>query len=44
MSHVAAVLDAASATVEVHAEVDNSGGELRAGMNAVLQLSGIREQ
>jgi multidrug resistance efflux pump len=44
VSHVAAVLDAASVTVEVYAEVDNAGGKLRAGMNGTLQLASIREQ
>lgn len=38
VSHVAAVLDAASATFEVYAEVDNRDGRLRAGMNGWLAL------
>ncbi len=41
VSHVAAVLDAASTTFEVYAEVDNADGKLRAGMNGLLRLSGL---
>jgi multidrug resistance efflux pump len=42
VSHVAAVLDPASVTFEVYAEVDNSDGNLRAGMNGSLSLSNVR--
>lgn len=42
VSHITAVLDPASVTFEVHAEIDNAGGELRAGMNAWLSLSELR--
>ncbi len=42
ISHIAAVLDAASETFEVYAELDNAAGELRAGMNGTLQLSELR--
>lgn len=38
VSHIAAVLDPASATFEVYAEVDNADGALRAGMNGWLSL------
>lgn len=41
VAHVAAVLDAASATFEVYAEVDNRAGALRAGMNGWLRWSQI---
>jgi len=42
VSHIAAVLDPASVTFEVHAEIDNATGELRAGMNAWLSVSELR--
>jgi multidrug resistance efflux pump len=42
ISHIAAVLDAASTTFEVYAEIDNRDGELRAGMNGWLNLASIR--
>lgn len=42
VSHVAAVLDPASVTFEVYAELDNAGGQLRAGMNGWLPLAEIR--
>ncbi len=42
VSHIAAALDPASVTFEVHAEVDNAEGNLRAGMNGSLSLSEIR--
>ncbi|MEW6199887.1 MAG: HlyD family efflux transporter periplasmic adaptor subunit [Planctomycetota bacterium] len=42
VSHVAAVLDPASVTFEVHAEIDNAAGELRAGMNAWLAVAELR--
>lgn len=41
VSHIAAALDAASVTFEVHAEIDNGGGNLRAGMNGSVLLSEI---
>ncbi|UCE59906.1 MAG: HlyD family efflux transporter periplasmic adaptor subunit [Phycisphaerales bacterium] len=42
ISHVAAALDPASVTFEVHAEVDNADGKLRAGMNGTLSLTQVR--
>jgi multidrug resistance efflux pump len=44
VSHIAAVLDAASVTFEVYAEVTNPAGKLRAGMNGSLSLSEIGTQ
>ena len=44
VSHIAAALDPASVTFEVHAEVDNADGRLRAGMNGTVHLPGIRER
>ena len=41
ISHIAAELDPASVTFEVHAEIDNGDGKLRAGMNGMLRLSEI---
>jgi multidrug efflux pump subunit AcrA (membrane-fusion protein) len=41
VSHIAAVLDPASVTFEVCAEVDNRDGDLRAGMNGSLSLSSV---
>ncbi|MBN2561810.1 MAG: HlyD family efflux transporter periplasmic adaptor subunit [Phycisphaerae bacterium] len=41
VSHIAAALDPASVTFEVHAEVMNADGRLRAGMNGSLSLSEI---
>jgi multidrug resistance efflux pump len=43
VSHIAAVLDPASVTFEVHAELGNPDGDLRAGMNATLSLSQFRQ-
>ncbi|HNQ24398.1 MAG TPA: HlyD family efflux transporter periplasmic adaptor subunit [Phycisphaerae bacterium] len=42
VSHLAAVLDPVSTTFEVHAEVDNAAGQLRAGMNGLLDLTQLR--
>lgn len=42
VTHIAAVLDPASVTFEVHASVDNAAGNLRAGMNGTLRLAEIR--
>lgn len=42
VSHVAAVLDPASRTFEVYAEIDNREGALRAGMNGTLDVLQIR--
>ena len=42
VSHIAAALDPASVTFEVHAEVDNTNGLLRAGMNGTFFLSQFR--
>jgi multidrug resistance efflux pump len=42
VSHIAAVLDPASTTFEVYAEVDNQDGQLRAGMNGWLHLSALK--
>ncbi|MGB2985626.1 MAG: HlyD family efflux transporter periplasmic adaptor subunit [Phycisphaerae bacterium] len=42
VSHIAAALDPASVTFEVHAEVDNADGNLRAGMNGWLSLTEIK--
>ncbi len=42
VSHIAAALDAASVTFEVHAEVDNADGNLRAGMNGWLSLAEVK--
>lgn len=39
ISHIAAELDPASTTFEVHAEIDNASAQLRAGMNATLDLA-----
>jgi len=41
VSHIAAVLDPASVTFEVFAELDNGAGKFRAGMNGSLSLSEI---
>jgi multidrug efflux system membrane fusion protein len=38
VSHIAAVLDPASGTFDVFAEIDNADGTLRAGMNASMVL------
>lgn len=40
VSHVSAVMDAASATFEVYAEVENAGGHLRTGMTGRLLPAG----
>jgi RND family efflux transporter MFP subunit len=40
VSHISAVMDPASATFEVYAEVDNAGGTLRSGMTGRLLISG----
>jgi multidrug resistance efflux pump len=42
VSHIAAVLDPASVTFEVYAELDNPVGDLRAGMNGTLSLAQFR--
>lgn len=42
VTHIAAVLDPASVTFEVYAEVDNADGSLRAGMNGMVNLSEMR--
>lgn len=42
VSHIAAVLDPASVTFEVYAELDNAAGRYRAGMNGVLSLAELR--
>jgi len=42
VSHISAVLDAASGTFEVHGEADNASGLLRAGMNGHVSLAGLR--
>ncbi|MCH7527306.1 MAG: HlyD family efflux transporter periplasmic adaptor subunit [Planctomycetes bacterium] len=44
VSHISAVLDPASVTFEVHAEVDNTERNLWAGMNGSLSLSEIKGQ
>lgn len=44
VSHIAAALDPASVTFEVHAEADNAAGNLRAGMNGWLSLAKIKGQ
>jgi len=41
VSHIAAALDPASVTFEVHAEISNADGTLRAGMNGTVSLSEI---
>ncbi len=41
VSHIAAVLDPASVTFEVYAEIDNADGNLRSGMNGILSLASI---
>jgi len=42
VSHISAVLDSASVTFEVYAEVDNTERNLWAGMNGLLSLSEIK--
>lgn len=42
VSHISAVLDPASGTFEVYAEVENTGGALRSGMTGRLVLPGGR--
>ncbi|MBI5522291.1 MAG: efflux RND transporter periplasmic adaptor subunit [Desulfarculus sp.] len=42
ISHISAVLDPASGTFEVYAEVDNAGGAMRSGMTGRLQMAGGR--
>ncbi len=42
ITHIAAVLDPASVTFEVHASVANAAGNLRAGMNGTLRLAEVR--
>ncbi len=42
VSHIAAALDPASVTFEVHAEVNNTDGAMRAGMNGWLSLAEIK--
>ncbi len=44
ISHIAAVLDPASMTFDVYGEVDNSDGQLRAGMNGWLDIAEINRQ
>ena len=44
VSHISAVLDPASVTFEVYAEVDNTERKLWAGMNGSLSLSEIKGQ
>ena len=44
VSHISAVLDPASVTFEVHAELDNAERNLWAGMNGSLSLSEIKGQ
>lgn len=43
VSHIAAALDPASETFEVHAEVENTAGNLRAGMNGTFRLAEIED-
>jgi RND family efflux transporter MFP subunit len=42
VSHISAVMDPASATFEVYAEVENTGGALRGGMTGRLLVSGSK--
>lgn len=42
ISHVSAVLDPASGTFEVYAEVDNPGGTLRSGMTGLIDPSSLK--
>lgn len=42
ISHISAIMDAGSLSFEVFAEIDNSAGSLRGGMNARLSMTEIR--